>query len=930
MKRQITFFSAFLFFFLLQPQEVICFTFLGDHLCRHDEAVALLQFKEMFSVSPTYASSVCDHSYPKTTHWKADTDCCNWDGVTCHNLTGRVIGLGLSCGQLQGVIHPNTTLFHLSHLRRLNLAFNNFTGSQISHRFGSLKSLTHLNLSGSNFQGEVASEISHLSNLISLDLSYNNYPRYEPSNFEAMLQNLTHLRELSLYSVNISSELRVNFSSSLTYLDLTNTGIRGNLPGDVFHLPNMRVLSLGDNENLTVSLPKLNCSISNSLRQLSLRGTNFSAELPDLIGCIGSLNSLNLGYCQISGVIPESIGNLTQLTELYLENNHLRGKIPDKFSISQKISSLLLRDNLLSGNIPISLLNLTHLGILDLSSNQLSGSIPPSIFTVPTLSVLDLSSNLFTGVGRDLYVDPNKLQNNAFNSEAPWNTTNNVSISYSNFMHLGLSSCQIKEFPEFLRNSERLYFLDLSNNMIRGEIPSWFMSKTFVKLHNLNLSHNFLTGTIDQLPVTPDLASLDVCSNSLQGPIPSSICDPSYLWILDLSNNNLSGPIPQCLGNSSRYLETMDLGNNSLFGTIPSTFSKGNSLRFLVLNDNQLQGPLPRSLANCERLELLHLGNNEIDDKFPGWLETLSNLEVLILRSNRFHGAIGNCQTKSPFPLLRIIDASHNELTGALPTEILNNFTAMKSSKHQQKEAQYMTGGLLLELMTGGSFVAGGGPYYAHSVSLLIKGVEYHLERVLITRTAIDFSSNRFEGQIPETIGSLHSLQTLTLSHNNFSGPIPKALGNLSMLESLDLSWNQLDGTIPRELVNLDSLGFLNLSENLLGGPIPLGRHFDTFREDSYRGNLDLCGSPLTKDCGDTEAPPPATPWEAEEQYDDSEFFDGFTWKAVLLGYGCGLVLGLVMGGLIFLTGKPRWVVLIVEESFKPRRRPMKWIHIRT
>ncbi|XP_027172869.1 receptor-like protein 9DC3 [Coffea eugenioides] len=202
---------------------------------------------------------------------------------------------------------------------------------------------------------------------------------------------------------------------------------------------------------------------------------------------------------------------------------------------------------------------------------------------------------------------------------------------------------------------------------------------------------------------------------------------------------------------------------------------------------------------------------------------------------------------------------------------------------------------------------------------------------VLIAQTVIDFSGNRFEGQIPEIIGFLHSLQTLTLSHNNFSGGIPRALGNLSMLESLDLSWNQLEGTIPRELVNLDFLGFLNLSENRLVGPIPRGRHFDTFGDDSYRGNLDLCGFPLAKDCGDTEAPPPpATPWEAEQQYDDSEFFDGFTWKAVLLGYGCGLVLGLVMGGLIFLTGKPRWFVLIVEESFKPRRRPRKWIHIRT
>ncbi|XP_027172797.1 receptor-like protein 7 [Coffea eugenioides] len=541
-----------------------------------------------------------------------------------------------------------------------------------------------------------------------------------------MLQNLTHLRELSFSFVSISSELRVNFSSSLTYLDLRDTGIRGNLQSNVFHLQNMRVLLLGDNENLTVSLPKLNCSILNSLRLLDLSRTNFSAALPDLIGCIGSLNSLDLSYCQIFGVIPESTGNLTQLTELYLDNNHLRGKIPDKFSISQKISSLSLGHNLLSGNIPNSLLNLTHLGILDLSSNQLSGSIPPSIFTIPTLSYLDLSSNLFTGVGQDLFVDSNKLQNNAFNSEAPWNTTNNVSISYPDFTQLKLSSCQIKEFPEFLRNSESLGFLDLSNNMIHGEVPSWFMSKTLDQLLSLNLSHNFLAGTIDQLPITPSLEYLDVSSNSLQGPMPSSICNASILRILDLSNNNLSGLIPQCLGNSSQYLEIMDLGNNRLFGTIPTTFSKGNSLRFLVLNDNQLQGPVPRSLAHCERLELLDLGNNKIDDKFPVWLETLSNLGVLILRSNRFHGVIGNCQTKSPFPLLRIIDASHNELTGALPTEILNNFAAMKSSEDDQKEFQYMKSTFIYD-------------YYIHSVELFIKGGEYSLERVLIAQTAIDF-----------------------------------------------------------------------------------------------------------------------------------------------------------------------------------------------
>ena len=73
-----------------------------------------------------------------------------------------------------------------------------------------------------------------------------------------------------------------------------------------------------------------------------------------------------------------------------------------------------------------------------------------------------------------------------------------------------------------------------------------------------------------------------------------------------------------------------------------------------------------------------------------------------------------------------------------------------------------------------------------------------------------------------------------------------------------------------------------------------------------------MCGSPLTKDCGNTGAPPPASPFGSEQQY-DPEFFDGFAWRAVVLGYGCGLVLGLAMGSLMFLTEKPRWFIQIVE-----------------
>ena len=46
-------------------------------------------------------------------------------------------------------------------------------------------------------------------------------------------------------------------------------------------------------------------------------------------------------------------------------------------------------------------------------------------------------------------------------------------------------------------------------------------------------------------------------------------------------------------------------------------------------------------------------------------------------------------------------------------------------------------------------------------------------------------------------------------------------------------------------------------------------------------------------------------------------------WKVVLMGYGCGMVLGMIMGCFIFLLRKPQWIVKIVEREPKRKvRRP--------
>ena len=98
---------------------------------------------------------------------------------------------------------------------------------------------------------------------------------------------------------------------------------------------------------------------------------------------------------------------------------------------------------------------------------------------------------------------------------------------------------------------------------------------------------------------------------------------------------------------------------------------------------------------------------------------------------------------------------------------------------------------------------------------------------------------------------------------------------------------------------------------------------------DSYSGNLGLCGFPMTKSCGNDEEQPP--PPSSITQEDDFKFANWFHWKVVLLGYGWGFIFGLGLGYLVFSSGKPKWLVNIVygKRHYK-LRRSKKNAHWRT
>lgn len=104
-----------------------------DHVCDPKQSLALLQFKNAFS------HNSYEYGSDGTSTWNESTDCCSWDGVECDEEgEGHVVGLHLGSSFLSGTLHPNSTLFTLSHLQTFNLSNNHFSGSPFSPQFGML------------------------------------------------------------------------------------------------------------------------------------------------------------------------------------------------------------------------------------------------------------------------------------------------------------------------------------------------------------------------------------------------------------------------------------------------------------------------------------------------------------------------------------------------------------------------------------------------------------------------------------------------------------------------------------------------------------------------------------------------------------------------------------------------------------------------
>ncbi|CAN6977294.1 unnamed protein product [Brassica oleracea var. botrytis] len=693
------------------------------------------------------------------------------------------------------------------------------------------------------------SSLFSLHHLRYLNLSENNF---SSSSLPSEFRNLKKLEVLSLSSNGFLGQVPSSFSNlnKLSVLSLSDNDLTGSFPL-VRNLTKLVLLDLSDNHFSGPLNPKSALFELHQLRGLFLSNNNFSSSLSSEFGKLSNLEVLYLPSNGFSGQVPPTISNLTKLKVLRLSDNHFSGTLAPNSGLFElhELRFLMLDYNNFSSSLPFEFGNLNNLEFLYLTFNLFSGQIPPTISNLTSLVELFLDGNELTG-----------------------------------------------SFP-LVWNLSKLSMLDLSDNHFSGTLNP---NSGLFELHDLrylNLGYNNFSSKLpSEFGNLSILEVLSLESNSFTGEIPLSICNRSSLFGLVLSYNNFTGQVPPCLST----IPFVNLRENNLEGRLPDNFYVDASVQTLDVGRNQLVGKLPKSLINCSSLRVLVVDHNRIKDTFPFWLKALPNLQVFILRSNDFYGSISPPdQGPLGFPELRILEISDNSFTGSLPPNYFLNWKASSPTPNEDGGGLYMA---YNKTAYAPIFYT-----YTDVLDLQYKGISMEQEKILTFYAAIDFSGNKLEGQIPESIGHLKALIALNLSNNTFTGHIPLSLANLTELESLDLSSNQLSGTIPNGLGSLSFLAYINVSHNQLKGEIPQGTQFSGQAESSFEGNAGLCGLPLKERCIGSNAPPTQQP----KGEDDEEEGEVLSWKAAAIGCGAGFLLGLTIAQII-ASFKPEWLTKII------------------
>ncbi|PUZ50619.1 hypothetical protein GQ55_6G072000 [Panicum hallii var. hallii] len=571
--------------------------------------------------------------------------------------------------------------------------------------------------------------------------------------------NLTKLDKLDLSGNSFDHEIASCWFwkvTSLKYLNLRYHRLFGQFHDALENMTSLQVLDLSFNFNQKRLVMEGNFNNLFSLKILDLTDNEMNRAITVLMDRLlpqrawDILEELHLGFNNLTGTLPNLIGRFTSLTVLDLSNNNLAGIIPPELSNCTCLRTLDLSNNHLSGLVPTGIGAFANLTSLDLSSNNFSGVISEEHFAgLMNLKKLDLSSNsMKLVVGTD------------------WLPLFSLKIAV-------LGSCQMGPlFPAWLQWQREITKLDISSTRLMDKIPDWFWP-TFSHAIYVDISDNQLSGSLpahlgDMACVELNI-NLDLSSNLLEGEIPPcfEINISQSIQFLLLSNNSFSGKFPAFLQKCTT-LQFLDLAWNNLFGRLPEWIAEMTGLQFLRLSHNAFSGSIPTEITNLQYLQYLDLSSNSLSGFIP---RHLSNLTAMTLKGPRLLLS-GTAMT--------LPDGEGNQVAGVTIADQFGQILSIITKGQQLRYGSTLAYFVSIDL--SGNSLTGEIPSDITSLDGLInlnlssnnlRGKIPMKIGTMQSLESLDLSSNDLFGEIPSSLTDLIYLSYLNLSYNHFSGRIP-------------------------------------------------------------------------------------------------------------------------------------------------------------
>lgn len=373
------------------------------------------------------------------------------------------------------------------------------------------------------------------------------------------------------------------------------------------------------------------CDMEKNLLGLELTNNGLAGTLPLEMSLLTNLEILDVAdNNNICGPIPTEVGLMTSLRELIVDMNEISGSIPTVIGQLSWLERLYIHSNPITGTIPTQVGQLTQMMDLELGiSPMMTGTLPSELGLLTKMTYLHAASSSFEGtIPREI-----------------WN------------------------LPALLEG------VALSHNLLNGTIPTQLgllSTSEVIQLH-FNSFSGAIPSEVGNLKAVKDFI---LYNNSFSGGIPSEMGNLQRTTMLHLSTNKLTGTIPSQVFRLTK-LKELWLDTNSLSGTISQHVGKLVNTVIIAMGQNQLQGTIPTQFGYLSMLEILDLGGNNLSGTLPSQLGLMSNLQALSLVENFLSGTLPpelfhQHQMGDRSPPLAILGVSSNNLTGTIPTEIVD------------------------------------------------------------------------------------------------------------------------------------------------------------------------------------------------------------------------------------------------------------------